>query len=173
MRWPAHLIIGVSVAAVINPIYIPAAALGATAPDWMESLGKLINPHLRHRQETHMLGLWTLAALFAFFVWDWHGFIAAFTLGGVVHCLCDALTVTGIPVSPLSDRRFHLFGGRLRTGDPAEYLIALTVFMVCLVGFNITKADTGFAPFFYHWGEMYQEGLLDASEWKRNRWKVI
>ena len=54
---------------------------------------------------------------FALGLWDFHGMLATFAWGGLSHVLADALTVMGVPFSPHSDRRFHLFGGRLRTGE--------------------------------------------------------
>jgi inner membrane protein len=58
--------------------------------------------------------------MFSLALWDWHGLVFWFSLGGLLHVLCDALTVTGVPLGPWSDRRFHLFGGRVRTGAPLE-----------------------------------------------------
>ncbi|MGF1723121.1 hypothetical protein L4D12_00170 [Photobacterium nomapromontoriensis] len=53
------------------------------------------------------------------------------------------MTVTGVPFSPYSDRRFHLTG------------------------------SGSFSPFFFDWGGYYDNGLIDAAEWKANRFKLI
>ncbi|WP_286196619.1 hypothetical protein [Thalassotalea sp. G20_0] len=34
--------------------------------------------------------------------------------GGVPHILADGMTVSGVPLSPYSDRRCHLLGSRFR-----------------------------------------------------------
>lgn len=36
MRWAAHIAVGAGLAAAVNPLTIPAAVVGATAPDWLE-----------------------------------------------------------------------------------------------------------------------------------------
>ncbi len=41
MKWQNHIIIGASFGAVINPVIIPVAVLGSTAPDWMEYILKI------------------------------------------------------------------------------------------------------------------------------------
>ncbi|CAH7245190.1 hypothetical protein VCHA56P515_390001 [Vibrio chagasii] len=44
--------------------------------------------------------------------------------------------------------------------------------MVCIALSHLT-GSTGFAPFFFNWGGMYQEGVIDALEWKTNRFRLI
>ncbi len=124
MKWYTHLSIAWAVAAPFGGA--PGALLGATAPDWLESLG-----NFRHREETHALALWALitgAGLLLFLspLPDFLGFhLFWFGLGGVLHWLGDALTASGVPLTPWSKYRVTLLGGRLRTGQPAEYLIGL------------------------------------------------
>ncbi|WP_299493406.1 hypothetical protein [uncultured Shewanella sp.] len=60
------------------------------------------------------------------------------------------MTVSGVPFSLYSDRRFHLFGGRFRTGDPVEYGISFVVhFMMSRLCILLMKliGDSGFVPF--------------------------
>ena len=85
--------------------------------------------------------------------------------------LADSLTVMGVPFSPHSDRRFHLFGGRLRTGAAGEYAVAWGLVAVCLMIAVLFKphSGAGWYPFFYDWAELYQTGVIDAKEWKDNR----
>ena len=71
-----------------------------------------------------------------------------------------------------SDRRFHVFGGRFRTSDPVEYAISAGVVIVC-IGLSHITGGQGFAPFFYDWAGMYEQGLIDALEWKANRFRLI
>ena len=103
------------------------------------------------------------------------GILAAFAWGGLSHALADSFTVTGVPFSPFSDRRFHLFGGRLRTGENGEYMVAWGVVGVCVVLAMMFKphSGTGWYPFFPDWGGMYQDGVVDAKEWKDNRLKFF
>lgn len=176
MKWFSHITIAASIAATVSPPLVPLVVLGATAPDWMERIYKYatLGHRLRHRGPTHYVAVWLMCLTFGFFIYDYQHLLTAFAFGGLAHVLCDALTVTGVPFSPLSDRRFHLFGGRIRTGDYQEYLLVLAVFVICL-GISIVKHrySTDFAPFFYDWGDFYQRGLIDGHEWKQNRFRYF
>lgn len=107
-----------------------------------------------------------------FGLFNYHGILAAFAWGGFSHILTDAMTVSGVPFSPYSDRRFHLFGGRFRTGDPVEYGISFVVVVLCILLMKLI-GDSGFVPFFYDWAGMYNQGIIDASEWKKNRFRIL
>lgn len=172
MKWLNHGLIAGSICAVISPPHVPICIAGATAPDWLEYLFKLSGKHIKHRGVTHIFTHWLIAAIACTLVWDYQGIGMAFAWGGVSHILTDAMTVSGVPFSPYSDRRFHLFGGRFRTGDPVEYAIAAGVVLLCLAFVHLTGGQ-GFAPFFYDWSGMYHEGLIDAQEWKQNRFRLI
>lgn len=74
--------------------------------------------------------------------------IATFAWGGLSHVLADSLTVSGVPFSPYSERRFHLHGGRLRTGG-------------------------GYLPFVPNWAERYEAGTATAKEWRENRFRFF
>jgi inner membrane protein len=78
----------------------------------------------------------------------------------------------GVPFSPYSDRRFHLFRGRFRTGDPIEYAISAGV-IIAGIGLNHLTGSNSFAPFFYDWGGLYNQGIIDGAEWKANRFRLI
>ncbi|MFA1576188.1 metal-dependent hydrolase [Vibrio cyclitrophicus] len=149
MKWLNYTLIAGAICAVVSPPHVAVCVVGATAPDLFEYVLKVGNRHIKHRGPTHVFTHWLLAALAFTLVWDYHGIGMAFAWGGVSHILTDAMTVSGVPFSPYSDRSFHLFGGRFRTGGH------------------------GFAPFFYDWGGMYQEGVIDGLEWKTNRFRLI
>ena len=173
MKWVNHVLIGASTTAVINPMLVPVAALGATAPDWMEWISKLLGRHVKHRTTTHLLLLWLAGFVGALFL-DPVGLVTAFLWGGLTHILTDALTVSGVPFSPYSDRRFHLFGGRLRTGDPGEYVIAFGVMLTCAALVMLfTREGSGWMPFFYDWMGLYNHGVIDGSEWRTNRFRFF
>lgn len=160
--------------AVVSPYLVPVAILGSTAPDWLETVAnRFFGQNFTHRQETHYLTHWLFAMAFFATVYDYHFLGLAFAYGGFTHVICDSLTVSGIPFSPMSHRRFHLFGGRLTTGAPGEYIVSGITLMVCFFLVNTLGVGVGFYPFFYDWGGFYDDGLLDASEWKKNRFKLI
>ncbi|MBE0506969.1 MAG: metal-dependent hydrolase [Marinospirillum sp.] len=173
MKWINHVAIGGATTALINPALVPVAMLGATAPDWMEWIAKGIGRPVKHRGPTHYLAVW-LVALLAAWILEPTGVLAAFAWGGLTHIICDAMTVSGVPFSPYSDRRFHLFGGRFRTGDPAEYAISFGVVAACVgVFMMIGSASSGWYPFFYDWHGLYNQGVIDGSEWRANRFRFF
>ena len=120
MKWINHLAIAGATTALVSPALVPVALLGSTAPDWLEWVLEKFGHRVRHRTLTHIMLYWIGALVFALVLWDFHGILAAFAWGGLSHILADSFTVTGVPFSPFSDRRFHLFGGRLRTGGSGE-----------------------------------------------------
>jgi inner membrane protein len=179
MKWTNHIIIASSTTAIIEPLLIPAAALGATAPDWLETVAnKIFSARWQHREQTHYLLFWIVAVLFFWLIWDFRGILTTFAWGGLTHILADSFTVMGVPFAPHSQNRFHLFGGRIRTGDSQEYIFSFTILIICLIiifltgGFNWQNTDE-FVPFFYDWSGMYKEGLIDASEYKANRFRLF
>jgi len=173
MKWVSHVAIAAAVAAPFNPAAVPVAALGATAPDWLEWLEEgVLRRRVRHRTHTHYLAVWLLVALFGFLVWDFRGWIAWFGVGACTHWFADALTIQGVPLGWWSDRRVHLFGGRVRTGSGAEFVIAAScVGIAALVVWQ--SGARGFLPFFYNWGEFYGRGLIDGLEWRSHRFNYL
>lgn len=82
MKWINHTLIAGSICAVISPIHVAPAVIGATAPDWMEWVVKLTGHHIKHRGVTHILTHWLIAALAATFLFDYQGMLTAFAWGG-------------------------------------------------------------------------------------------
>jgi len=177
MKWISHIVIAGAVTAPFNPAGVPIAVFGATAPDWLEWVLQAVGKRVVHRTVTHYLASWLLGIGFALVVWDFHGLLFWFSVGGLLHVFCDSLTVSGVPLGWWSSHRFHLFGARLRTGEPAEYFVVGGV-LVCmaLVGWSMGKWGVGgydFMPFFYDWGGLYDEGLIDGWEWRQNRFRWL
>lgn len=172
MKWINHTLIAGAICATVSPPHVAVCVAGATAPDWLEYVFKVFNRRIKHRGPTHIFTHWLIAAIAFSFVWDYHGIGTAFAWGGVSHILTDAMTVSGVPFSPYSDRRFHLFGGRFRTGDPVEYAISAGVVIACIGLLQLTGGQ-GFAPFSYDWSGLYQQGVIDGLEWKVNRFRLI
>ena len=175
MKWINHLAIAGAITALVVPALVPVALLGSTAPDWLEWLLEKFGRRVRHRTLTHIVLYWVMVLGFALLLWDFKGVLAAFAWGGLSHVLADSFTVTGVRFSPFSDRRFHLFGGRLRTGNTGEYGIAWGIVGVCFVLAVLFKpgGGSGWYPFFYDWHGLYQSGVVDAKEWKDNRLKFF
>jgi inner membrane protein len=170
MRWVNHIAQSAAVAAVFNPIALPAAVLGSTAPDWLEWFGRWRGRRIEHRRVTHYLVFWVMLAVFGHFVWDWRGYIFWFAIGGTIHWIQDALTITGAPVGWWSRRRTTLLGGRFRTGSSGEYMVTCFVVMVCAVVVWQTRTPDGdYLPFFPDWKSRSESGLVDAKEWKDKR----
>ena len=69
------------------------------------------------------------------------GYILVFFMGLATHLLCDALTVTGIPISRSGERRFAL---RLfHTGHMIEYLIAIGLLTLCCTKYLVFVLEPG------------------------------
>lgn len=173
MRWFNHMLIAGGTTAVIAPPLVPVAILGSTAPDWLEWINKAVGNPIEHRTTTHIVLYWAVALAAAIGVWDYQGIIAAFAYGGLTHVLADALTIMGVPLTPFSDRRWNLMGGRLRTGESGEFMVAGGIAMVCFFVASQLYTKSDFFPFFYHWADLYQRGVIDAYEWKQNRFNFI
>ena len=132
MRWFNHILIAAAPTALIAPRLVPVAILGATAPDWLEWLAKLARQPLPHRGPTHWVAAWLVGLVAGVLLPDpAAGIVVAFAWGGLSHVLADSLTVSGVPFSPASERRFHLMGGRLRTGGAGEYGVSWGVVLTC------------------------------------------
>ena len=173
MRWISHTLISASVCALWQPAWVPVAVLGATAPDWLEWVGRRHLPLGRatHRGATHNLLAWALLLCLGWGLPTWGQPVVAFAIGGTLHWVCDALTVSGAPLTWWSQHRSTLFGGRLRQGGTTERAIAIGVVLVCalLLGWKYSSGSARFSPFFMPWRQHYQAGLLDASEWRKHR----
>ena len=173
MRWFNHMLIAGSTTAVIAPPLVPVAILGSTAPDWLEWISKALGNPIEHRTSTHIVLYWAAALAIGLGVWDYHGILAAFAYGGLTHVMADAITIMGVPLTPFSDRRWNFMGGRLRTGESGEFMVAGGIAMVCFFIASQLHTTSDFFPFFYHWGDLYNRGIIDAYEWKQNRLNFI
>lgn len=173
MKWVSHIAISGATTAILAPPLVPFAVLGGIFPDLGEKIGnRFLGMRLEHRKETHYFAYWLLG-FGACWALDF-AYLTAFCWGGITHVLADSVTVTGVPFSPLSDRRFHLFGGRLRTGSPAEYMIVFCFTVLCFgLAHFLHRENSGFLPFFYDWANYFESGLIDGFEWKLNRFRIF
>jgi len=169
MKWINHTIIAGSITAVINPLAVPSAIIGGIAPDSLEKLLAV----KQHRKETHYLIAWIAATLFTVFVYDFNGILFGLAFGGLTHILADSLNVSGVPFAPWAENRFHLLGGKVRFGSPVEYIISFSILILsCFVVYH-TKATGSFTPFFINWSGLYDQGIIDASEWRFHRLNIF
>jgi inner membrane protein len=173
MKWSNHILIAGAFQTLINPVLVPIAVVGSTAPDWLEYISAALGHKLRHRGPTHYAAYWFSAVVFFILGYDYLGIGLAFSTGGFSHVLADSFTVAGVPVSPISDRRFHLFGGRLRTGEPGEYIATFAIVICCCFIYLQTKPISGFIPFFPDWAKRYNEGTASAYEYRVNRFRFF
>lgn len=173
MKWFNHILIAGSTCAVIAPALVPVAILGGTAPDWLEWVLSKMGRKVKHRTVTHVVFYWACGLAFFLLAWDFRHIGAAFFYGGLTHVLADAMTIMGVPLWPNSDRRTNLFGGRFRTGQSGEYIFSGILAGVCFIFASQMHTASDFFPFFYNWQELYQNGTIDAYEWKQNRLNFI
>ena len=169
MKLINHLLISTAITAAINPISVPTAILGSVFPDIGERMFKMKN----HRKETHYVLYWAFATLCTFYIYDYNGILFGFFFGGLIHVLADSMTPTGVPFSPWSESKLHLFGGKVRIGSQLEYVISFAVVVIC--GFIIYRTNfvSVFSPYFFPWSASYQEGFVDGYEWRVNRFKLF
>jgi len=175
MKWVNHIAIAGATCAIWKPELVPIAVLGSTAPDWLEWVLKAFGRRVAHRTLTHYVIYWVLGIVFGMFVWDFHYAITAFSAGGFSHVFADSLTLMGVPLGWWSDRRFNLFGGRLRTGQMGEYWVTGVIVVMCIsVGVMTRHFDGGdYTPFFWDYPDYYHQGLIDGAEWKENRFRWL
>jgi len=140
VRWLSHTLIAWAVSAPFGAS--PAVLLGATAPDWLEFFLPV-----RHRETTHTIIFWGLPAaiiLLLLFLFSkllggplWH--LLWWFVGGTIHWVCDAFTPSGVLLTPWARERVILLSGRIRTGEAAEYVLALGLLLFSLVFFGWSK----------------------------------
>lgn len=161
MKWQSHIAINTLTVAVFDLSAIPFAILGAVFPDFIETFLRQ-----KHRSK-HYLLLYLLACIPAFFV---HKYLFFFVFSAFLHVLEDAFTVSGVKMHSISKRPTSF--GSLRTGSPMEYFI---VFAICipLIYLIFLQLNSGFLPFFYNWYSLYDQGIVDAFELKKNRFNFF
>lgn len=171
MKWTSHVLISASICVLWRPEVAPMAILGATAPDWLEGLAQRLKIPLTHRGVTHVLTTWIGLALLCSLMGAPPAMVA-FVLGGVIHWLCDALTVSGAPVGWWSSHRTTLFGGKIVTGDRNETRLTLCILVLCLLLLQVRGAwwdEEAYSPFFTNWEALYHRGVIDPIERRVHR----
>ncbi|EAH5044214.1 metal-dependent hydrolase [Campylobacter coli] len=179
MKWVNHCAIAAAITLPFNPSALPVALAGATAPDWLEWLLKAFGIPVKHRRETHYLSYILIALGFSFLLSEFSTFFLWFMIAYLSHWVCDALTITGVPISPLSKNNTTLFGGRIRTGEPKEYLLcfgilffSLYIFSPSITNFLIQK-QIQFNVYFMDYKRLNELSIIDNKEYLEKRFKFF
>jgi len=187
MTWKSHIAIAVGVSAPFNPLFVPIAVIGSTAPDWSEWILKFFGIRVKHRGATHYLYIPVIIILIGVMLKV--SLITWFGVGYLTHWLADSLTITGVPLSQFDNHRIHFFGGKLRTGEYKEYVIS---FMFLFLSLSISQSSfaslsftnglfgseevykyDNFNPYWTQYGELYQDKIIDEKTYKENKFKIF
>ncbi|ARR01450.1 metal-dependent hydrolase [Campylobacter porcelli] len=178
MTWKSHTAIAAAISLPFNPSALPLALLGSTAPDWLEWVLKFLGKPVAHRTTTHYLIVPLGLILLSFFI-DFRDWLFWFGIGYLSHWLADSLTITGVPISPLDKSNFTLFGGRFKTGEPSEYIVAFGLLAISLF---FTKPSTDFLNsdplnqfkvFLMDYKKLNENGVIDNKEYLEMRFKFF
>ncbi len=164
MTWVSHIAVGTATAKLFGFNYY-LAAVGSVLPDLVE---RLLPGRVAHRGLTHSLALWSITL---FLSWNQPQMRAVIIGVCVGHLLMDSLTVTGIPVFDENSKSLTLFGGKIRTGKPGEYIIAGGIALIAfvLIGYSPFASDGAKQP---TWQELQQQGVIDKREYKEKRFTL-
>ena len=179
MTWKSHTAIALSFTLPFNPVAIFPATIGATAPDWLEYVLKILGFQVEHRGFTH---LWIVGIFFIIisFFWDYHNFIFWFGIGYLSHLFADGMTVSGVPCL-LLNHRIHFFNSPFTTGQIGEYifsysLLAVSIFVFGIGSFNFSNNFFNTNEFFVYqmnYKKLYKKGVIDEKEYLENRFKFF
>jgi len=179
MTWKSHIAIATAITLPFNPAALVVSNLGATAPDWLEQILKFFGIHVEHRGATHYL-IVPIIIIVISFITDYKNMLFWFGVGYLSHWATDALTITGVPISPWDTSRVHFFGGKLRTGDTLEYVIAfsllamsITVAKPMLNFFKTEETEVSFNVFNMDYGDLNKKNVIDNKEYLERRFKFF
>lgn len=166
MIWASHMAVASSVSYVIglNPV---AMNLGAVLPDLLEMVPGL---KLKHRGLSHSLTVHGVALILFWNI----PYVRDVWLGVLIgHLFCDALTVSGIPMTGESGMRAILFGGKIRTGTMSEFMfvgaVAGITFLLIGGGFSSFRGGGGEESTRRDWKALYKQGVIDKREYLEKR----
>jgi len=178
MTWKSHIAIATAVTLPFNPSVLPIAILGSTAPDWSEWILKFFGQTVKHRGATHYL-IVPIGIIFLSLFIDFRELIFWFGIGYLTHWFADSLTIMGVPLSPWDNSRIHFFGGKLKTGDMLEYIIAfsllamsITIAKPLLNNFDFFDKKV-FSVFSMDYAELNDENIIDRKEYLERRFKFF
>jgi len=179
MTWKSHIAIATAVCLPFNPAMLPASILGSTAPDWSEWILKFFGITVQHRGATHYLII-PLAIIAFSFMFDYKSVLFWFGIGYFTHWFADSLTISGVPLSPYDNSRIHFFGGKLRTGEMLEYIIAFSLLAVSVTvakpvlnNFINFEGESSFSVFSMDYEDLNKKGIIDNQEYLERRFKFF
>lgn len=176
MTWKSHTAIAVAIALPFSPASLPAVILGATAPDWLEYVANFLGLHVKHRQETHYLIIPLMLIALSFLI-DFRALLFWFSVGYLTHWIADALTITGVPISPNSRHKIHLLGGKIRTGEPLEFIVSFGLLIASASmsssAINLINQEHGFNKYHIDYGYLEKNGIIDNKEAIETRFKLF
>ncbi|ECC1028935.1 hypothetical protein FNB60_09015 [Campylobacter coli] len=139
---------------------------------------KFFGIHVKHRGETHFLII-PLSIIIISFVIDFNNFLFWFGMGYLSHWIADSLTISGVPISPLDKNKFTLFGGKIKTGEPLEFILAFGLLAISLliakpsVDFFIRDQPSYFNVFYMNYKELNEKKIIDNKEYLEKRFKFF
>lgn len=109
------------------------------------------------------------------------GFLFWFGIGYLTHWIADSFTISGVPLSNFDKHRIHLFGGKLRTGQSTEYLIAYSLLGVSILlsgniaNFNFIKSNEAieFRKFSIDYSDLHEKKIIDNKEMIEKRFQFF
>lgn len=148
MKWINHQMIGFGTGYLLTGRLSLAivASVAAVLPDAIRRIGGLIRV-AKHREATHNPFYWGIALMGFMIIAYFTGretlsnYTIAFFMGLMTHLVCDALTVSGIPISRNGETRIAL--KLFPTGHIIEYLIAMVFLVFCFREYLMFLLDAG------------------------------
>lgn len=177
MTWKSHTAIALGCTLPFNPIGIPFALLGSTAPDWSEWILKFFGINVAHRGFTHYLYIPIILIILGLI---FHKFLFWFGIGYLTHWFADSLTRMGVPISQWDNHRVHFFGGKIVTGQPLEYIVSFTFLFISIAIsqssiLHTIKGDREetFNAYYTEYAELYDKSIIDEKTYKMNKFKLF
>ena len=180
MTWKSHIAIASAVTLPFNPYMLPFSVLGSTAPDWSEFILKFFGIRVQHRGATHYLYIPILIIIIGIvttYPVMWFG------IGYLTHWIADSMTISGVPLSQYDKHRIHFFGGKIRTGESLEYMIAfgllalsITITQPSLQMFKENNDELKireFNAFYIDYKNLYENHIIDEKTYRQHRWKFF
>lgn len=136
MKWINHQMIGFGMGYLLTGELFSSivASVAAVLPDTIEKTGDLMRIP-KHREATHNPLYWGIALIICMIIAYFTGgetllhYTIVFFIGLMTHLACDALTLTGVPISRNGEMRIAL--KLFCTGHIIEYLIAIVFLVFC------------------------------------------
>lgn len=164
MTWASHMLIGGAAANLFNLNYF-LSVFGSIFPDLAEMV---IPKDIKHRGITHSLSLWLLSLGVSWFVPVLRDVVLGVVIG---HLLADSLTPAGIPIFDESSKHITIFGGKIKTASPAEFVVSFLIAFIAfflLPSFSLSNSINK-----RNWKALYESEIIDRKEFDEYRFKLF